>query len=273
MQSDSLMPKLMSNPFNIALVGLPGAGKSRVLNSTQTHPMFMTRHGQVFELNRFVDASVAGLPAVDWRIPTQIWCVLDVRKPLLAGRDEAVEQALLQLLSQAHGVVLTFLEDADLTQQAWWNHWLKQHVAALPVVRWLSHAFPAGWLGFELNHSFTHFFTSDSGLSVTTPGAWQRFEFELDRVCLDHLLMGLDASKTNLGMAIWRVHGVVNTLEYQNSIAIEGTPTHIRTYAADTPKESPDNAPTSEQKIGRLVIEGFGLDQAWLTQIVMASAV
>jgi hypothetical protein len=271
----------MANVANVALVGLPGSGKSRVLSSLLKHPWFITRPGQVREINGFGERAATeslALKAASFAQDGQVWCVLDVRKPLLAGRDEWVEQALLQLLSQAHGVVLTFLEDADLTQQAWWNHWLKRHVATLPVVRWLNQGFAERWAGFAPDTSANKVANKVITDALILPAPWQRFEFDLPRVCLEHLLMGLDASKTNLGMAIWRVQGVVNTLEYQNAIAIEGTPTQLRTYAAadvlqDAPSSEQVNEQASEQvKIGHLVIEGFGLDQAWLTQIVMASA-
>jgi hypothetical protein len=55
---------------------------------------------------------------------------------------------------------------------------------------------------------------------------------------------------------------VLNTLEYQNAVAVEGTPTLLQSFAAEA---------NLAYTPGQLVIEGFHLDQAWLTQIVMAS--
>lgn len=229
----------------ILLTGLPGSGKHRIKQLLQSQ----------FDLTEetvFVDSD----QNTDFNFE-QAWCVIDVRSVLNPEQDTLAESHLKCLLSKVNGVVFNFMEAADLDTQSFWNKWVRQQSAKLPIVRVLNQRFPATWQGFELNKQIrpAQFQKADFQLRQL-----QTHEFKVNTVYLDHLLMGLDNSKQNLGMQILRVQAVIDTFEYENLVAVEGTPHRWDTYAAD-----------SNQQSGWVKIQGIDLDQAWLQEIIQAS--
>jgi len=260
---------------NIVLLGLPGSGKTRVAQSLQSQfgckllnddlsgfekaSFKFTRPGSL-EWNDFLN-----LPAKS--LKQEVWCVIDVRSPLPEIGADWLQQALTDMLSVADGVVFTFIESASLDSQAWWSKWVVNHsTAALkkPIVRWMNQSFSADFKGFDL--------ATEQGDNVNPSPVdkleqadlqqVETFRFSAERIVLDHLLMGLDNSRQNLAMKICRVKGVVQTVEYSNLVAIEGTAYRWDTFAAE-----------SDIGLGELHISGVGLDQAWLSQIVKAATV
>ena len=234
------------------ITGLPGSGKTRVIQSLQN---ILTRPG-CFESQDLSDVNPQALPY-------QTLCVIDVRTPLVSGRDDWLEERLQYLLHASDGIVFSFLECAALDDQAWWNKWVALHASHLPIVRWLNQRFPPSWQGFALK---------DGGMPTATEALLkelkplEKYDFSVGRICWEHLLFGLDSSKQNLGMQIARVKGAVQTLEYENIVAIEGSATRWELFAADE-KNLPVGA------LGKIEIQGVNLDPVWLNEIVKASCV
>jgi len=229
----------------ILLTGLPGSGKHRIQKLLQTQ--FDLTDGTVFvgsDLHSNLDYE-------------QAWCIIDVRSVFTSEKDDLAESHLKALLGKVNGVVFNFMEAADLDAQSFWAQWVRQNSPELPIVRVLNQRFPASWQGFELNklNRPDQFEKSEFELKNL-----QTYEFNVGTVYLDHLLMGLDNSKQNLGMQILRVQAVVDTFEYENLVAIEGTANRWDNYAAD-----------AHQQPGWIKIQGVDLDQAWLQEIVQAS--
>lgn len=236
----------------LVITGLPGSGKTRVIQSLQNR---LPRPGY-FESQDLSDLNQVALPY-------QILCVIDVRAPLVSGRDDWLEARLQQLLLSAEGIIFSFLESAALDDQAWWNRWVALNASHLPIVRWLNQSFPAGWQGFPAKGDVLRGAAEYVSMAVSP---LQTFEFTVNRICWEHLLFGLDSSKQNLGMKIARVKGIVQTLEYENKVAIEGSATRWELFAEDE-----DSLPIDV--LGRLQIQGVDLDPVWLDEIIKASLV
>jgi energy-coupling factor transporter ATP-binding protein EcfA2 len=252
---------------SIVLLGLPGCGKSKVAKSlnkqfsvslygeiTESDLMQSTRPG-CFEWQNFTKPPK---PEKD----AQVWCVIDVRSTL--PDSSWLEGYLTQLLSTADGIVFSFVEQASLQEQAWWNKWLTQVFRQLnrkkpPITRWLNQEFPSGFTGFSKMEVVSSEL-SDNPLYEHSAMQIETFRFEVGKVVLDHLLMGLDNSRQNLGMKITRVLGVVETLEYENLVELQCSALRWDMYASE-----------SEKPTGFIEISGIELDQAWLSQIVHAS--
>jgi len=246
--------------LQIVITGLPGSGKTRVICSLRESLADVS--GEL-KLTYFEDQGL--LATGDLPLNNPVWCVIDVRSPFIAGRDDWLDIRLQTVVKQADGIVFSFLENASLDDQSWWSQWAKNHAQGVPIVRWLNQEFPNGWAGFDENlRQNVRQNKTQEVLDGTPPqvslDVLQTFEFEVNRICLDHLLFGLDSSKQNLGMKIVRVQGVVDTLEYENKVAIEGGAIRWDMFAAD------DGAAS-----GRIIIQGFDLDKAWLNELVKAS--
>lgn len=258
---------MLSNQ-KIVLTGLPGSGKTRVMNVLKQQ--FSCDELTVNDLNETANLTRPG--CFEWqdftRLPLtlgvnhcsenqQIWCVIDVRSKL--PDVEWLQQALENLLMVADGVVFNFVEAASIDEQSWWSRWLKEHSdRVLPIVRCLNAQLPGSFTGFEIVKKDDKLFN----VKLHDIGQLQHFEFEVSKVVLDHLLMGLDNSRQNLSMKICRVKALLNTLEYENIVALEGSAYRWDSYAADWDG--------SELKLGRILVSGIGLDQAWLKQLVDA---
>lgn len=179
--------------------------------------------------------------------------VIDSRSFVQLGRDEWLLSVLQSLLEQADAILLNFLEAASLEQQMAWKRYLQNHFDK-PVLLSLNHAVPDRLLALVTAHQGSHL--------PRLMTAWQTMEFTLSRVNLEHLMMVLDNAKTALGMQLLRVKAVLNTMEYENLIALEGGPYRWDTY------------PASETDVrlweNRLKIQGFDLNQEWLQQMLDA---
>ena len=237
----------MSSAQTLCLSGLPGSGKHRVKKALLAQ--------KTFEANSvLVDSELSEDAQVE-----QLWCVIDIRSTLNGVQDKTVEPFLQALIKKSSGVVFNFSEAADLESQSFWSRWVRQQCADMPIVRVLNQQFPKDWSGFDchkLNRP-AQFTKADFLLKPI-----ETYEFDVDSVSLDHLLMGLDNSKQNLGMQIWRVQALLTTFEYENLVAIEGTPNRWDTYAGE---------PAPAQKSGWIKIQGFNLEQAWLNELIQAS--
>lgn len=226
----------------ITLLGLPGSGKDRLKRALVEQ--------FDYDPQRIVTSVV-----VPPEKTGQAWCVIDVRPLVGMVLSGAVEKHLQALLAYADGVIFSFVEAANLEAQSFWMQWVRQQSPELPVVRVMNQRFPESWSGFEVDET-------QKGKYVQPPRPLdlQRFEFEVGTVHLDHLMMGLDNSRQNLGVDIWRVQAVVDTFEYENTVAVEATPFRWDCYAAE-----------SDQPVGKIRIEGIDLDQRWLNEIIQAS--
>jgi len=255
---------------SILLVGLPGSGKTRVASSL--HKQFGC---QVVETASFEEMSMpAGVGCYEWndfqQIPNtqhfqQVWCVIDVRSSLSA---DWLGAELRNLLTITDGIVFSFAESSSLDDQAWWNHWLKETYQTLglnkpPIARWSNQSFSQTFTGFKFVNSISK--QSDTNSDVIKPKvleqgeALETFSFSLDSIVLDHLLMSLDNSRQNLSMKITRVTGILNTMEYENPVVLEGTPYRWDMFAAektDVPSE--------------LIVSGIGLNHSWLSELIHA---
>ncbi|MGM0541087.1 MAG: hypothetical protein ACQEQR_01460 [Pseudomonadota bacterium] len=235
----------------LVMTGLPGSGKTRVIQSLENN---LTRP------SCFESSDLSNLKQVT--SPYQILCVIDVRAPLISERDDWLAARLQQLLLSSNGIIFSFLESAALDDQAWWNKWVALNAGHLPIVRWLNQSFPAAWQGFPIKEPLLPL-TLELSKELKP---LQVYEFSVGRICWEHLLFGLDSSKQNLGMKIARVKGLVQTLEYENKVVIEGSATRWELFAADE-----NNLPVGV--LGWLQIQGVDLDRAWLDEIVEASLV
>lgn len=271
------------NQQAILLTGLPGAGKSRVAQSLSQQFECKLETLDSAALEKTVQPGCMEWQSTE-RFPErragqQQWCVIDIRSPI-PDQGVWIEELLAQFVARADGIVLTFAEETELNQQAWWNHWLTQvsqrmGMPSLPVVRWFYQQFPPEFSGFDDRN--TEVQQTDFPCPVAN---LRRYRYHVGRIMLDHLLMGLDNSMRALGMRITRVKATVETFEYDNLIVIEGTPYSLKTFAADEPLKMASNLPVSQVQIlpvkqqlelGMIEIEGMGLQKDWLDQLVQAS--
>lgn len=232
------------------LLGLPGSGKHRLKH------ILVDQLGCQPEKVGIFPEEVSADRLGDFQ---QAWCVIDIRSVTRSGRDDLAMQRLEALLNASDGVIFNFTEASELDTQAFWSRWVKQKSKALPIVRILNQQLPNGWCGFEQRTDRIPL-QEEVAVSEDRNVAVRSYEFNVGRVCLDHLMMGLDSSRENLGMQIWRVQAVVDTFEYENLVAIEATPFRWDTFAADPGAKS-----------GWIRIQGIDLQQAWLDEIVQAS--
>lgn len=243
---------------SILLTGLPGSGKTRFKKEIeQIAPV-----ASVYESDLITELPLE-LKALK---AFKIWCVIDIRSKL---DNVEAEHILKQMLAQSSAVVLSFADQADLATQSNWQTWLAENMGdqeQLPRFRWFSTGLPSDWNWQDFGRVVSVGEAVESLDAFSPLANYESMDFVYDYVQgakptnLEHLLLGLDASKQNLGMKIWRVQGVVRTTEYVNPVAIEGTVNRWDTFAG----ELTDNS-------GWLRIEGLDLDPAWLQQITDAS--
>lgn len=240
--------KTLEQRAGILLTGLPGSGKKRIRRALCEIMPNVTL--------RIVPDEIEAAEAANRGV---IWCVVDARADFESERDAVALKCLSELLASAQGVVLNFCEAADLTQQSRWVQWIKLHQPQLPLVRVTQGRFPQAWQGFTQLCSAAAMQTQQAGFKPVCLQTMQTHRFEVKRLYLQHLLMGLDAFKRNWSLPIWRVRGVFETFEYVNRVAIEGTPFGVDTYAAD-----------EAQACGWLEISGLELPEQRLRELVDA---
>lgn len=238
----------MNQAQQCLLVGLPGSGKRRL--AQQIVNLGELSAEQVLT-DRVLLADVVKVSA-----PITTWLVLDARANLSEHSTDMLS-VLEKLLSVAQGVILNFHEQVELEQQSQWASWVRQHDSDVKLVRTGYSGLPDSFQPvLEIGCPPEHLVDVQADLVSLRA---QRFEYEVKRVMLDHLLMGLDGARRNLAMPIFRVQATLNTFEYENVVQVEGTPTRLDCYAAE-----------ENQAPGTIVIEGRDLDQAWLSELVAA---
>lgn len=219
---------------SVCLVGWPGAGKTRLVQSLKDSALAEWQES-------------AGLV---WAVEPhqQAWVVIDARSPI-EDQDE-----LARLLHAGDALVLMFWEAVGLDDQAWWLKQLKHSVPNKPYATCVYQTISASVIEKLLQ-------APPSAQNPNWP-ALARLEFSLPKVVLEHLLFVLDSAKQNMGLDIWRVQAVLDTQEYINPVAIEGTRLRWDSFAA-----------TSDE-LGQLRIEGRNLDasqiQDWLQACFVA---
>lgn len=274
---------------NIVLVGLPGAGKSQLANALQNQfacsvldKTAIKRDNQQIEFTRpgiYEWHDLNHLPILNNQY--LVYCVIDIRSVLLNHAHQWPQQILQRLLNLADGVVFSFTENSSLNDQAWWNQWLTQNspLKRLPVVRLLNQNLPNEFKGFEKQNN--PIIEESTGSNQPTKNTqWpplaeiQCFEFYVERVMLEHLLMVLDNARQNLQANITRVTGVINTFEYQNLVQIEGTPYRWDTFAADNTFNDDQKSHLGRDfKVGKITVCGTEINQNWLAELIQACKV
>jgi len=253
---------------NIVLLGLPGSGKTKVaqslvqqfnctiLNELNVSNSLKEQEGCV-EWHDFLQ-----LPSKNLKSNQQFWCVIDVRSTLDSAMNTHapwLAEKLRKMVAISDGVVFSFVEAASLDEQAWWSQWLAKNITTRkPIARWMNQQFSFGFTGFDTKGTIQS--KSDKEDVEMLREKIESYQFSVNRIVLDHLLMGLDNSKQNLAMKIMRVTGRVNTFEYENFVEVEGSAYRWDTFAA-----------TTNAEIGQITVSGIGLDQAWLSQIIQAA--
>ena len=219
----------------VCLIGWPGSGKSRFyqLIAPQLEALSLTvreANGLVWDIQQAAQE--------------QAWLVLDARQ-----RIESLDE-LAALLNAADALVLMFWQDVPLDNQAWWLKQLKSFAPNKPYVL----VMPSGLADAELIK------LSAAPLSAQQPD-WptlQRMEFALPKLVLEHFTFVLDAMQRDKVIQLWRAVGVVNSLEYANSVAFEAGRNWVYQYNA------------GDAQSGWLRLEGVGLNQAVLHEWLSA---
>jgi len=238
---------------SIVLIGLPGSGKKRFQR------VFRQAYPQA-KMALFPFGEESEIENPGW-LKAQVWCVIDVRSPLLSASAELHLKALIQ---QSTAVVLSFVASADLSAQVFWQDWLKKNDRnRLPRKRWqgLDRVDAEAWLSLSEPISSTSLNTFWQQLKPLKQLSIALGDLSASKpFYLEHLMMVLDAARNNLAMDIWRVQGCLLTHEYAHAVAIEMTASRCDFFAADTQIEQ-----------AYLEVLGCHFDQAWLQQAIEAS--
>lgn len=236
----------MSTPI-LRLYGLPGCGKNRLADAWQAQ---VNGKLQLIEFDELTSSPDSG---EGFNL-----LVIDARSFLQQPRDAWLLEIIQPLLATADAVVLNFLEASSLEQQMAWQRFLREQ-SKVPLLMSLQYAVPDSLLGLLAEHA--------ASKSPVFPqiADLQTLEFEFERVNLEHLMMVLDNAKSALGAKLLRAKAVLNTVEYENLVALEGTPYRWDCY--------PANAIETAQWQNRLQIQGFDINQQWLEQMLQACSV
>ena len=228
----------MSEPILIA--GLPGCGKSRWIAARE--------------------AEGAPFRWLEWQPhqpldgSTPVWTLIDLR----AEPSEALLDALQPLLAASCATIGLFAEETDIFLQSRWREKLRlckkdggplhlSHFLSAPFLSELPRCQPAS--SSALNWPVLH--------RVTAP---------LGRVVLEHLLFVLQGLEASTTMRFWRVQGVLETLEYVNPVAVEGSLAGLWTHAGERSDkrlrllvENPD-LPALEEGLRAALAPGQAMD-------------
>lgn len=244
----------VSESQKLVLSGLPGAGVSRLLKGiVDEFPENFICEKVSFQQQREVAA-----PLVE-----PFFWVMDIRQDLTALQSQFAWwlEELKTGLQVADAVILNFVEEADLTQQTQWQAFLRDNFPELPVFRSFYHAMPQGLVEFAQNLDPSPKSTGRLNLdALKNQPDWQCFEFELPRVSLDALIMALANSQQSMQIKIARIQGNLQTMEYENRVALEVSGPLWKTFAAES--EVPED---------QLIIQGIDLDKSWFLELIQAS--
>lgn len=247
-----------NNLSEVAITGLPGSGKSRFIESVQRQFQQEENFPELIEcsLQQAINPH-QNPPSFKVKLPRTfpIWLLMDVRTKPDLSQDQWLLDQLELILRIADLVVFHFVESSGLDEQSFWQKFVQQKFPDLPIIRSFHQTLPDNWLGVIEALEPKQDSNDDSF------PAWQSCEFEVGRVSLDHLMMGLANSQQSLGMKIGRVQADLETLEYENLVALEASAFAWNTYASDK------KTPTC------LRISGLNLDREWLQEIIQASSV
>lgn len=180
----------------------------------------------------------------------QVWCLVDIRSDL---SDETMVEKLLHFLQFSSVVIFNFMESTDLDMQMHWQQWLKDRAPGKTVYRFFNQNLPENWAWQTLGQQIL----TEVLQTSLQPIVMNTLAYKVDSIHLEHFLMGVDAARHNLQMPIYRVKAEVMTMEYENPVSIEVTPSRVDTFA-------------SEKASGLIEIHGQNLDEAWLNQLIDA---
>jgi len=218
----------MSAPILIA--GLPGSGKHRWIAAQPEPQRFQAWEGGTLPAQRAV------------------WWTLDLRQP----PDAALKRLLQPCLQRADAILGLFAEESPIEAQMRWREFLapfKKSGTPLFFSHFLQ-APPADWPHVSKKAAHCCDWPERSTVWVQLP-----------KVVLEHLLFVFDGLARSTPMRFWRIRGVVETLEYVNAVAVEGSLSGLYTHAA-TGVEGP---------AGRLSLQVENLDEPLLREALRAA--
>lgn len=237
----------------ILLAGLPGSGRTRFKALFESH-FEHARYTIHMDCPSQLSESRKSQISTDWRF----WCLIDIRTPLINAELEAV---LREEVIHAHGIILNFVDETDLDSQMHWQQWLKPLAKDTPVMRLFHQSFPRDWTPEDFGEGV--FATPRSICQTPFAKAFralndlEEVQIETQRVNLEHLLMVLDAAKSQPNMDVFRVHAKVVTTDYAHPVAIEMTSNRLDTFPCG-------------ETLPHLRIVGRGLNVPWWKEMINA---
>lgn len=241
------------------LSGLPGSGLKRFAQSLQVFIPTQVWGWQDLQAQMHQRESLDEQDAI-W-----LW-LIDLRQnPDQLEQTNWLLQPLLAGLEVADAVVFMFTEQVDLSQQSKWQAFMRKYCPSLTTFRSFSQQVPENLQQFIKDTNVTGRLKSNTELLELAAvwQEWQSIHFEFPRVSLEMLMMSLANTQQSLAVKIGRIQGSLQTLEYENRVALEVDGLHWQTYASDDP-QSP---------VSLLRIEGIGLDRQWLQNLIDASLI
>lgn len=195
----------MSEPILIA--GLPGCGKSRWIAAREAE-------GAPF---RWIEWQPG--QSLDTGCP--VWTLVDLR----GEPTDTVMEALQPLLAASCATIGVFAEETDVFRQSRWREKIRACKNGGDPVHF-SHYMQAPFLD-ELPRC------EPEGAPVLSWPTLHPFRVQMEQVMLEHLLFVLQGLEASTAMRFWRVRGVLDTLEYANPVAVEGSLAGLWTHAGE----------------------------------------